>query len=84
MVKCRIVLKVPATLYAYYDVECESAAELETRLQDQAAINEIVAEQAAVQECSEVDEDGTWLVDEIGSLIRDRAVLGMRKLNSEQ
>ena len=66
--KTRIVLKVPAMLYAYYDVECESLEELDRRLQDQEAINEIVAEQAAVHEISEVDESPSsiWTVDEIG------------------
>lgn len=66
MATFRVVMKVPATLYAYYDIEADSREELERRLQEQEAVNDIVADVPAVQEISEPDDGAAWRVDEIG------------------
>ena len=58
----RVVLRIPATLYAYYDLTPEQVASLAT----QEGINKVVAE-VACQEVSEPDESAEWSVEEIGT-----------------
>lgn len=73
MTKFRVILRIPATLYAYHDIEAPSRDALEQRLQSQKAINDIVAEgEGHINDATEVDERGTWKVDGIGGTITHR------------
>ena len=68
MPKFRVVLKIPGTIYAYHDIEAKNLEALDTRLNDQEQINQIVADgEGHSQDVSEVDEAAAWIVDEIGT-----------------
>lgn len=66
--KFRIIIKVPAILYAVHDIEADSVDALTERLQQQSQVDKIVADgEGFVREFAEPDEsDLNWSVDEIG------------------
>lgn len=62
----RVVLKVQATLYAYYDFPAKTRKAVEQALATQEGIDDLVTSTAPVREITEPQEDANWLLDEIG------------------
>jgi hypothetical protein len=69
MAKFRVVIKIPATLYVYFDdVEAENYDALTTKLKDQKTIDDllVLSDGSGVEEVIEVYENANWVVDEVG------------------
>lgn len=64
----RVVLSIPATLYAYHDIKADSHEALKARLDTQGAIDDIVANgEGFVNDIAEPEDRFHWAYSEIGS-----------------
>lgn len=65
--KFRLVLSIPAKLYAYYDVEGDSLEAIEKRFADRDQLDALISDIPAIEEISEPETEAyAWELEEIG------------------